>query len=91
MIETIVAALLPIVVTLVLVFFAGWHHDFEADQAAVLNRMVMLYALPLTLSMVGGYILVFVLTRYVFLRSAKIAALQALAIAGPAVPFYIVP
>jgi len=115
MIETVIAALLPIVVTLFLGFFAGWHHDFDAKQGAVLNRMVMLYALPLALfagmmglnrsqllqdvpmatllfvGMVGGYFLVLVLSRYVFGRSLKEAALQALAIAGPAVPFVGVP
>jgi malonate transporter and related proteins len=55
MIATIVGALLPTVVTLLLGFFAGWHHDFDAKQATVLNRMVMLYALPLSLfaGMVG--------------------------------------
>jgi hypothetical protein len=30
-------------------FIAGWHHDFDAKQAAILNRMVMLQALPLSL------------------------------------------
>jgi malonate transporter and related proteins len=30
-------------------FIASWHHDFDAKQVAVLNRMVMLYALPLSL------------------------------------------
>ena len=56
MISTIVGALLPIVVTLLLGFAAGWHHDFDAKQATVLNRMVMLYALPLSLfgSMIGS-------------------------------------
>jgi malonate transporter len=55
MIVNIVATLLPIVATLLLGFFAGWHHDFDAKQANVLNRMVMLYALPLSLfaGMVG--------------------------------------
>src|ERR1700722_14115224 len=55
MIVNIVATLLPIVATLLLGFFAGWHHDFDAKQATVLNRMVMLYALPLSLfaGMVG--------------------------------------
>lgn len=55
MISTLLTALLPIVLTLMLGFFAGWHHDFKADQAPVLNRMVMLYALPLSLfaGMVG--------------------------------------
>jgi malonate transporter len=55
MIETILGALLPTVVTLLLGFAAGWHHDFDSTHAAILNRMVMLYALPLTLfaGMVG--------------------------------------
>lgn len=115
MTETIVAALLPIVVTLMLGFLAGWHHDFDAKQGAVLNRMVMLYALPLTLfsgmmglsrsilleqgniaiviliGMAGGYTIVYVLARYAFHQSNKIAALLALAISGPAVPFVGVP
>jgi len=49
MISTIVGALLPIVLTLLLGFVAGWHKDFDGKQAAILNRMVMLYALPLVL------------------------------------------
>ncbi len=49
MLNTVVGALLPIVVTLVLGFFAAWHKDFNIDQASVLNRMVMLYALPMSL------------------------------------------
>jgi malonate transporter len=52
---TIIGALLPIVITLLLGFIAGWHQDFNANQATILNRMVMLYALPLALfsGMVG--------------------------------------
>jgi len=55
MTSTIISALLPIVVTLMLGFAAGWHHDFDGNQATILNRMVMLYALPLNLfaGMVG--------------------------------------
>ncbi len=55
MFATIIGALLPTVATLLLGFVAGWHHDFDAKQATVLNRMVMLYALPLSLfaGMVG--------------------------------------
>lgn len=111
MIETVVGALLPIVVTLVLGFVAGWHHDFDAKQATILNRMVMLYALPLSLfaGMVGmdrsqilaqgpialsilvgmalTYGIVYLLCRYVFHRDTMTAALEALAISGPAVPF----
>lgn len=55
MIQTVIAALLPVVITMCLGFFAGWHKDFNAEQGGVLNRMVMLYALPLALfaSMMG--------------------------------------
>lgn len=111
MLETIVTALLPIVVTLMLGYFAGWERSFTQDQAAVLNRMVMLYALPLLLfagilgtplttitqniplfvwtavGMVGGWMLVFAVSLYVFRSGAQLAALRAIAIAGPAVPF----
>ncbi len=92
-------------------FFAGWHHDFDTEQAGILNRMVMLYALPMTLfagimgmpksqlfsnmpmffwlflGMAGSYIIVFALSYFLFKRPLGTAALQALAIAGPAVPF----
>jgi hypothetical protein len=47
--NTVVGALLPLIVTLALGFFAAWRHDFTAAQASVLNRMVLLYALPLLL------------------------------------------
>lgn len=49
MLTVLLGAMLPIVVTLVLGFLAAWHHDFTGDQASVLNRMVMRYALPLSL------------------------------------------
>jgi len=47
--NAVVGALLPLIVTLALGFFAGWRHDFTPEQASVLNRMVLLYALPLML------------------------------------------
>jgi malonate transporter and related proteins len=47
--NAVVGALLPLIVTLAFGFFAGWHHDFTPAQASVLNRMVLLYALPLML------------------------------------------
>lgn len=111
MISTIIGALLPIVVTLILGFVAGWHHDFDGKQATILNRMVMLYALPLSLfagmvrtardevlsqgplvlailvGMAGAYVLVFLICRYLAHRDTMTSSLQALAIAGPAVPF----
>ena len=111
MISTIVGALLPIVITLIFGFIAAWHHDFDGKQATILNRMVMLYALPLNLfagmvatsrtqlasqvplalsiflAMVVAFALAYVVIRYVFRREPMTAALQALAIGGPAVPF----
>jgi malonate transporter and related proteins len=111
MISTIIGALLPTVVTLLLGLVAGWHHDFDAKKATVLNSMVMLYALPLSLfagmvgmsrdqvlsqgplafaillGMAGGYAIVFFISHYLFRRDLTTASLQALAIAGPAVPF----
>jgi malonate transporter and related proteins len=30
-------------------FAAGWHQYFDEKQAAILNRMIVLYALPLIL------------------------------------------
>ncbi|MDR1118458.1 MAG: AEC family transporter [Bifidobacteriaceae bacterium] len=107
----LVGALLPIVVALGLGFLAGARHDFSAPQAAILNRMVMEYALPLSLfagviavprgrlfsnlpmlawiagGMVGSLAVVYVISRFAARRPAPVAALQALAIASPAVPF----
>jgi malonate transporter and related proteins len=37
------------VVTFLLGFVAAWHHDFVTKDAAVLNRMVLVYAVPLAL------------------------------------------
>jgi ABC-type spermidine/putrescine transport system permease subunit I len=50
LVETVLTALAPVVVTLLLGFVAAWHHDFAAKDAAVLNRMVLLYAVPRFLS-----------------------------------------
>jgi malonate transporter and related proteins len=49
MLNTILGALLPMVVTFLLGFVAAWHHDFGRDDAPILNRMVLRYALPLTI------------------------------------------
>ncbi|MBB2199147.1 permease [Gluconacetobacter sp. 1c LMG 22058] len=113
--STIIEALLPIVVTLLMGYLAGWNHRFSGDQAAILNRMVMLFALPLnlfagimatprdqvlsagpllfviTLGMVGSYVVVLGFGRYALHRPIGVAALEALAISGPAVPFVGVP
>src|SRR5271155_2080893 len=49
MVETVLTALAPVVVTLLLGFAAACHQDFGVKDAAVLNRMVLLYAVPVTL------------------------------------------
>lgn len=108
---TLISALLPIVVTISLGFFAGWHKDFSQEQSSVLNRMVMLYALPMSLiagiltikradllanlplfmwlflAMIGGYFLFLLFFRFILKNDIGIAALRALSISGPAIPF----
>lgn len=49
MLDTIVGALLPLVVTFLLGFVAAWRRDFGLTDASILNRMVLLYAVPLML------------------------------------------
>jgi len=49
MLDTILSALLPMVLTFLLGFVAAWRHDFESKDASTLNRMVLLYAVPLAL------------------------------------------
>jgi malonate transporter len=49
MLSTILGALLPVVITILLGFLAAWHHDFNEKQAVILNRMVLLYAVPMGL------------------------------------------
>ncbi|MDJ0513925.1 MAG: AEC family transporter [Methyloceanibacter sp.] len=49
MLEQILSALLPAIITIMLGYFAAWHHDFSQDEVPTLNRMVMTYALPLAL------------------------------------------
>ena len=46
---TIINALLPVFVTLMLGYFAAWHQDQDSASASVLNKMVMTYTLPLSL------------------------------------------
>jgi malonate transporter and related proteins len=49
MLDTILGALLPMVVTFLLGFVAAWHRDFGPKDASILNRMVLRYAVPLML------------------------------------------
>src|SRR5277367_1019016 len=49
MAQTILSALTPIIFTLLLGFVAAWRRDFGPKEATVLNRMVLLYAVPIAL------------------------------------------
>ena len=49
MLEKILGALLPAIITILLGYFAAWHHDFSQKEVPTLNRMVMHYALPIAL------------------------------------------
>src|ERR1700723_2498205 len=49
MLDTILGALLPMVVTFLLGYMAAWRHDFGSKDASTLNRMVLQYAVPLAL------------------------------------------
>lgn len=49
MLQKILGALLPAVITILLGYFAARHHDFSQKEVPTLNRMVMSYALPLSL------------------------------------------
>jgi malonate transporter len=49
MLNTILGALLPMIVTFLLGYVAAWRHDFGSKDAPTLNRMVLLYAVPLAL------------------------------------------
>src|SRR5271166_1283465 len=50
MLNTILGALLPMVVTFLLGFIAAWRHDLGPKDASILNRMVLLYAGTVTTS-----------------------------------------
>ena len=49
MLGVILGALLPVIVTLALGMLAGWRRDEDTQAAESLNRMVLVYALPLAL------------------------------------------
>ena len=46
---TVAGALLPIVITFLLGFVGAWRGDFKREDASILNRLVLTYALPLML------------------------------------------
>jgi len=49
MMTTILSTMLPVVITLLLGLAAARHHDFDAKDATILNRMVLTYAVPLSI------------------------------------------
>src|SRR5689334_19896457 len=49
MLDAILGSLLPVVLTLLLGFVAAWRSDFRRQDASILNRLVLTYALPLML------------------------------------------
>lgn len=49
MLEKILGALLPAVITILLGYVAARRHDFQQKEVPTLNKMVMTYALPLSL------------------------------------------
>ena len=49
MLNIILSALLPMVVTFLLGIVAAWRKAFASKDASILNRMVLLYAVPLAL------------------------------------------
>jgi malonate transporter and related proteins len=49
MFDLIISSLFPMAFLLLLGYFAAYHQDFTKDNATILNKMVMLYALPLCL------------------------------------------
>src|SRR5580700_1850654 len=49
MLDTILSALLPMVFTFLLGLVAARRHDFGSKDASTLNRMVLLYAVPMAL------------------------------------------
>ena len=46
---TIINALLPVFVTLLLVYLVAWHHNADSKSAGVLSKLEMTFTLPLSL------------------------------------------
>lgn len=77
MIETIVSALLPAVITVLVGYFAARHHDFGLENAQVLNRMVLTYALPLSI-----FVATVRTTRAALVQDVPLLIVLAVAIVG---------
>lgn len=77
MLATLLLAILPIVVTLGLGYWAGWRRQFPSNTSDVLIQLVMVYALPL--SLFGG---ILTLKRRVILQNLPVAAWLAVGMLG---------
>jgi Membrane transport protein len=49
LVNTVLTTLLPVIFTFLFGFAASRRHDFGSNDATTLNRMVLLYVVPLTL------------------------------------------
>lgn len=49
MLATLISAIAPMIITILLGILSGYWHDFNANQASVLNKLVMKYTLPMSL------------------------------------------
>jgi predicted permease len=109
--DAALTVLLPVFVTMGLGYAAAWHGRFGAAQVPILNKVVLLYAVPMSISvgvlrlsrdklldnaglmlvlivgLAAVYAVAFLLIRYLGRRELATTALQAMAIAFPAVPF----
>ncbi|QDH18038.1 permease [Swingsia samuiensis] len=74
---TISQAILPILVTLGIGYFAAYRRTFDTEQATVLTRLVMLYALPLEL-----FVSILTIPKTLVLSAGPIAALILFAMLG---------
>ncbi|MHA8111364.1 AEC family transporter [Lactobacillaceae bacterium Melli_B4] len=111
MLEKLVSALSPILVTLLVGYYASYRNKFDLNDATKFNKFVLNFALPFSLfgsilsnksstiinnlsvgtwifvAMVGGYIVTFLLSHYLFKQPLSIAGLRALAINGPSIVY----
>ena len=84
MLETIVGALLPAFFTVLLGYVAARHHDFGLAGAQILNRMVLTYALPLSI-----FVATVRTTRDALAQDLPLVIVLAMAIIGVYVVVYL--
>ncbi|WP_125979853.1 AEC family transporter [Loigolactobacillus iwatensis] len=111
MFQTLILALIPIIFTLGLGYFAAWRGTFDERASSIFVTLIMAYALPLSvfsgiwgtprqliikdrsvvlwllLAMVICYLVLFLSYYFIGHQSRSLAALRAMAVADPSVPF----